>query len=438
MPIVLLFVALTFVSWGLYGPVLHLGQDAMDHSLLRPFICVGLAYFLIAVLAPVLLLRRGREPGQWSIVGAVWSFLAGAAGAVGALGIIVAFRARGNPVYVMPLVFGCAPVVNTLVTMWMTKTVKQAGTFFYAGVLLVAIGAAGVLVFKPQASGASKTESASAAAAEGETESETRASEPPLLARELFTIIAAIAVTALCWGSYGPMLHKGQVRMAGSRLRPFLCVGLAYFALAVILPAGILLGWPEPGRWSPLGTVWSLGGGAFGALGALGIIMAFNFGGRPIYVMPLVFGGAPVVNTLTSVIRSLIQTGSPGQFRWLFYPSLLLVIVGAVMVLVFSPKARPEPEKKAPRPKPKKEKRPRTDADRPASPEPASVDSSSPRVPMSPPPAAQSSPPPAKPAPHSASGQESPGAKSPATSDRETGTAAQDDERGESPGLGGS
>ena len=43
-----------------------------------------------------------------------------------------------------------------------------------------------------------------------------------------------------------------------------------------------------------MGTAWSLGGGAVGAIGALGVIMAFNLGGKPVYVMPLVFGGAPV------------------------------------------------------------------------------------------------------------------------------------------------
>ena len=42
-------IALTAFCWGMYGPVLHFGREAM-HSSLRPFVCVGLAYFLIAVL----------------------------------------------------------------------------------------------------------------------------------------------------------------------------------------------------------------------------------------------------------------------------------------------------------------------------------------------------------------------------------------------------
>ena len=82
---------------------------------------------------------------------------------------------------------------------------------------------------------------------------------------------------------------------------------------------------------------------------ALGIIFAFNFGGKPVYVMPLVFGGAPVVNTFFSVI----QQGSYSQIGPLFTAGLILVIAGAVMVLIFAP--RGQPPKAAADAKPKKE-----------------------------------------------------------------------------------
>ncbi len=36
------------------------------------------------------------------------------------------------PVYVMPLVFGFAPIVNTLVTAWMSKTFDQISPIFMA------------------------------------------------------------------------------------------------------------------------------------------------------------------------------------------------------------------------------------------------------------------------------------------------------------------
>ena len=147
----------------------------------------------------------------------------------------------------------------------------------------------------------------------------------------------------MSWGAYGPVLHKGQAKMGGGRLRPFLCVGLAYFAIAVIVP-WVLLGsgvFEEPGGWKHIGGVfWSLAAGAAGAVGALGIIYAFNFGGKPIFIMPLVFGFAPVVNTLTETVsKNLLGEVSP-----LFLGSLAMVIVGATIVLVFAPRgAKPKP-----------------------------------------------------------------------------------------------
>jgi hypothetical protein len=414
----LIFVAITFLCWGTYGPTLHHGQAGMGAegqlSLLRPIICVGIAYFLIAVIFPVAVLLIKGEQGRWSISGFWWSFIAGALGAFGALGITLAFKFDGKPIFVMPLVFGCAPIMNTLVTMTMAKTFRQANVLFFIGIGMVALGAAGVLLTKPtmkkeadttslkkilpsdlvgddrflkptpvtlfaltqkpvqESSGQAPSENGelnpSTPAAQddspenrqpeltvnqAETESissiPSRTEKPGTVANAInratnwFLVILGIAMTAVSWGAYGPVLHKGQAKMAGSRLRPFLCVGLAYFAIAVVIPYWMLLYYPEPGSWlDPSGWIssgmlWSLGAGALGAIGALGIIYAFNFGGKPLFVMPLVFGFAPVINTL-------VETTSKGllsEIKPLFYPSLALVILGAVMVLVFAPKPGP-------------------------------------------------------------------------------------------------
>ena len=126
-------IGLTALCWGLYGPVLHFGREAMQ-SALRPFVCVGVAYFMIAVLIPLVLLRRG-ERGGWTVKGVVWSLLAGTAGALGALGVILALRFGGKPIYVMPLVFGGAPVVNTLLTAFMNRAFGQLKAAFLAGLI---------------------------------------------------------------------------------------------------------------------------------------------------------------------------------------------------------------------------------------------------------------------------------------------------------------
>jgi hypothetical protein len=330
---VLFFTALTALCWGIYGPVLHHGAHDMGGGSLRPFICVGLAYFLIAVLVPLVLLRLRPEAGGWSSSGMIWSLVAGAAGAIGALGIIMAFKFHGKPIYVMPLVFGGAPVVNTFYTMVLSRNYRQAGPIFYAGLILVITGAVTVLLRKPGATGA----------AAGLFSDMTLA--------DLIRVAVSIAVVAISWGVYGPVLHKGQMAMHGSRLRPLICVGLAYFVIAVLgagalLQANLLGG--EEGNFTVSGSIWSLAGGAAGAIGALGIIMAFTFGGKPVYVMPLVFGLAPVINTFTTMAVAKTWSQDP-----LFFAGLLLVAAGAVTVLVFSPKGGPHaapPKKPVPAP----------------------------------------------------------------------------------------
>ena len=314
------FVVMTFLSWGLYGPLLHLGRGGMGNNSLLQFICVGLAYFAIAVVVPLVVLKKRGETGHWTTTGAFWSLGAGAIGAIGALGVIFALTSGGSPVYVMPIVFGLAPVVNTFVSMWMTRSMKEAGKVFLSGVVLVAVGAAGVMYF-------------------ARARSVPMTSVWDLTLAQAATIIASISVTALCWGAYGPVLHKGQMRMEGSRLRPFLCVGLAYFLIAVLVPIAVLTLRQTEMTWTFPGAAWSFGAGAAGAIGALGIILAFNFGGRPILVMPLVFGGAPVVNT----VEFLVEHQAFDQLPIMFYVSLLAVIIGAVVVLVFSPKPKPKP-----------------------------------------------------------------------------------------------
>ena len=368
------FVVLTFCCWGLYGPTLHAGQFAFGEngqlSAFRPFICVGIAYFLIAVLFPVIVLQTKGEKGYWSMKGFVWSFIAGAVGAGGALGIILALKSGGKPIYVMPLVFGCAPVVNTFVTMFLARNFKEASWPFYVGILVVAIGAAGVFINKPVAPHAHTSHEAvvsettnvayvdaavTTADPDGEVQDPETRNALPTEKKDLGESIIdwlgralCILVTACCWGAYGPMLHNGQVVMGGSRLRPFICVGLAYFAVAVILPIALMPLFPaEPGNWSVthhfMGYLWSLFAGSIGAVGALGIIYAFNFGGKPLFVMPLVFGCAPVVNTFWEIFSKNLWD----QVQWGFFLSLFLVIAGAVTVLLMAPRphkpAKPTP-----------------------------------------------------------------------------------------------
>ncbi len=395
LPFVLLFTAMTFVAWGAYGPVLHHGADALDHDSMRAFVGVGLAYFLIAVIIPVLVLKRSGETGKWTVTGTIYSLIAGAVGAIGALGIILALGYGGRTVYVMPLVFGFAPVVNTLVTAWLSNSFRQISAVFIGGVIAAALGAGGVLFFKPPtpratqpdladgkamtpADGGSQSEAppeqangdqeeadgdqtadsgepaADNASPDADTNSadsadsgqakstgdEAAAEAPSESSNNVVGIILSIITAALCWGSYGPMLHVGQGKMAGSRLRPFACVGLAYFFIAVAAPMVLIYSRTEdPGVWTASGMTWSFLAGIAGAIGALGVILAFNSGGKPYYVMPLIFGFAPVINTFIS----LSEAGTWGLVKPMFWISLAVVIGGAITVLTNAPKPRPKP-----------------------------------------------------------------------------------------------
>lgn len=329
------FVFLTIICWGNYGVLMHQGKVLMGDAL-RPFVGVGFAYFAIAVLVPTAILALKGEKGNWSRSGVILSLLAGSVGALGALGVILAFSFKAMPIYVMPLVFGGAPVINTLVTMAMSQNLEKIKPIFLVGILMAALGGAGVLIFKPTetAKPAASVENASAEA------SVTPVADASQKGLNFPMIAFSVAMAVVSWGAYGPVLHKGQMKMGGSRLRPFLCVGIAYFFIAVAIPLLVLPLLASTGQWNSTGMAWSLAGGAAGAIGALGIIYAFNFGGKPIFVMPLIFGMAPVMNTITT----LTENASWGRIGPNFVVALLVTIAGAVTVLIFAPKPAPVPK----------------------------------------------------------------------------------------------
>ena len=148
----------------------------------------------------------------------------------------MAFKLGGKPVYVMPLVFGFAPVVNTIVTGLMSRTIKQASLLFYLGVLIVAVGAAGVMYFKPTGKIKkaelesnlfllhAETENSEDDSSEEEKSSAEENKGQPTEAKSsdktnsdkndnYFWVFASVAATALCWGAYGPVLHLSLIHI---------------------------------------------------------------------------------------------------------------------------------------------------------------------------------------------------------------------------------
>src|SRR4051812_47020923 len=154
------------LAWGTYVPLIFYGGSELGGkpaSRILAILCVGIAYFVIAVLFPLYLFLSGKE--QWpdlKTTGLVFSGLAGVAGAVGALCVVFASKAAvdaarsaGVPpatyrLYIGPLIFGLAPVINTLVSLvWHPKPGQPLhfgledlpGWKLWVGIVLVGAGA---------------------------------------------------------------------------------------------------------------------------------------------------------------------------------------------------------------------------------------------------------------------------------------------------------
>jgi len=145
-----IFVAGAVLSWGAYGALLHQGQVQLGNPL-KALLCVGVAYFLIGVLIPVAALSAQGSLSGFNSGGLIRATIAGALGAAGAACIIWAFKTGGLPVYVMPLVFGGAPIVNVFITMLLHPPKSAINPMLYVGFLMASVGAALVLYFRPSA-----------------------------------------------------------------------------------------------------------------------------------------------------------------------------------------------------------------------------------------------------------------------------------------------
>src|SRR6266545_4739876 len=85
-----------------------------------------------------------------------------------------------------------------------------------------------------------------------------------------------VAGAVLCWGMYGPALHKGQVQL-GNPLKALLCVGIAYFLVGILVPVFALSSQGGLSGLGSSGSLWAGLGGVLGALGAVCIIWAFRY-----------------------------------------------------------------------------------------------------------------------------------------------------------------
>jgi hypothetical protein len=174
----LAYVALAGLAWGTYVPIIFYGGNELSarpgaSGRFMAILCVGAAYFVIGVLLPLVMFVTGGLGAKWGDVntgssGLTFASLAGVAGAVGAICVIFATssafaaarEARLPPdtykVFIAPLIFGLAPVINVLVSMfWHPQKgdpwhfgLKSAHPLLWVGIVLVGVGAGLVLYSK--------------------------------------------------------------------------------------------------------------------------------------------------------------------------------------------------------------------------------------------------------------------------------------------------
>jgi hypothetical protein len=182
----LTFALLTVLSWGVYGVILHKGRGYMPmgpetpHAGLKAFLFVCIAYAIIGVIAALVLKARGSN---WSFTnaGISVSLIAGVAGALGALTLVLALGAAATPLEkggggfglaaaaaVMPIVFAGAPVINTITAMIVHPPEggwSKLPLPFVAGCILAAGGAFLVAKFAPSNTGSVRAHAAPTAPA---------------------------------------------------------------------------------------------------------------------------------------------------------------------------------------------------------------------------------------------------------------------------------
>jgi hypothetical protein len=165
-----------------------------------------------------------------------------------------------------------------------------------------------------------------------------------------------VILAGLSWGTYVPIIFYGGTELTtrpgtiGGRLASILCVGAAYFVMAVVVPV-VMMSVRDDARpeWKTNGLVFSSLAGVMGAVGAICVIFAskaavdaaklqgMNPATYRIYIAPLIFCLAPMINTLMSLVWHP-KPGNPWHFgfevpAWQLPAGIVLIAAGVFLVL---------------------------------------------------------------------------------------------------------
>ncbi len=163
----------TVVCWGLYSVLLHKGSVLMANgpvdagARMKAFLMVGIAYFVVGIMGPMVLMKVRGVALEFPSGGVLWSLLAGLAGAVGAFFLLMGLSSGTTRqeslslVLLVPaIVFAGAPIVNAIVSITKDGVWNRTPWQFYAGMLLASAGVALVMQYRPLAGPAAPAKAA--------------------------------------------------------------------------------------------------------------------------------------------------------------------------------------------------------------------------------------------------------------------------------------
>jgi hypothetical protein len=258
------------------------------------------------------LLKSGlvADNGRWTRDGLVKGFGAGLLGAGGNLALIVALNLYHRPEVVMPLLFGGVQLGNTVFTCLHLKSPPKRG--FALGVLFLIAGVVATLWYRP---------------VEHRADLEMN-----------WWFLPAVALVWVFWGKYGVQVHSAIEGFGKSGIRAMISLSGAYVAVAVVAMSVVWLGLDSNATFNAPGFARGLVAGLITTLGAWGIVFGNRYvKGGPSIVMPLVFGGAPVVNSFYAMEVSGAAWSSVDARFWI---GIAVIIVGGYLVLSNKPEAR--------------------------------------------------------------------------------------------------
>lgn len=323
------YTILGFLFWAHYGIAAKFSSLGYDHASELTFVWVCLVY---GIGGTALALGLGKIYDKGTVFPAKsqgWAAMAGLVGAGGAVCVISAMK-FGNPLYVMPLVFGPAQAFNVLFTKVLQGFKRNPNLWFW-------LGLGGLVIFSILVQ-ALKT-----------------GTEVDGLEGGSWLVWALLA--AACWGMYGvasrlAVMHSAKASGGhGSHLKVLLGVSLVYavFGVGTWLFGALGLSSAITGATllnSSDGITFGLLTGIAGMGGAAFVIPANSVKGSPgpIVVMAIVFMGAAAVNAVASALwESLYLEVAPN----LTAPFILSLVGLAVSGLVFSLNSPNKPPKPA-------------------------------------------------------------------------------------------